>query len=173
MLKRYKPREQNKVMKITEGIPILEQKIFLENLLNPHRIKKLCYLDPKGYLEGEPKEFSDRLFYLCLRGLRDGISDLLEIKRFSETSQIAYSEEYEEKRYDPMKKKMKKTGRKIDPIEERIKQRLLKDPVAKKYLDWTNSDELFESDCHDIASGVSTHYGHSIRQKELKLKGVI
>lgn len=173
MLKSYKSKEPIRVMKIVEEIPIVEQKRFLEYLLNPNRSGELCYLDPKGYLEGEPKEFYKRVAYLCLRGLREGLLDLLEIKRLSNLSKIAYAEEYAEEKYDPVKKKMVKTGKEIDPIEERIKKRLSEDELVRKYLAWNNSQELFESNCKDIASGVSTHFAHLIREKELQARGII
>ena len=170
----YKPKEPIKVMEIKEELaPVIEQKRFLENLLNPNRVEELCYLDPKGYIRGEPKEFSDKIFYLCLRGLREGLLDLLEIYRFSNSSKIAYTEEYEEKTYDPVKKKMKKTGRKIDPIEERVKRRLIEDPIIVKYLSWGDNQEIFQSNCENIAMGVSTHFAHLIREKELRLRGII
>lgn len=173
MLNTYKYKEPINVMGKTELAPIIDQKNFLEYLLNPDREEELCYLDPKGYLEGEPKEFTDRVYYLCLRGLREGLLDLLEINRFSDLSKIAYVEEYAEKKYDPVKIKMVKTGKEIDSIEERIKRRLIEDELVKKYLAWNNSQELFESNCRDIASGVSTHFAHLIREKKLKLRGII
>ncbi len=174
MLKTYKSNEPIIAMEKLEELPlIVEQKRFLEYLLNPNRIEELHYLDPKSYLEGEPEEFKERVSFLCLRGLREGLLDLLEINRFSDLSKIAYSEEYAEKKYDPVKMKMVKTEKEIDPIEERIKRRLIEDELVKKYLSWNGSQELFESNCKDIASGVSTHYAYLTREKELKLRGII
>ena len=161
MLKTYKPKEPNNVMEVKEEqIPlIIEQKKFLERLLEPSPEKADYTEQPAAYLEDEPREFKERTFYLCLRGLRDGFLQFMQETRLMTPSEV-FGDYFAVFSYQ-------------GSIETSIQKRLLKDPVIRKYLAWNNIQKVFEANCENIAKGISTHFAHLIREKELKIKGII
>lgn len=175
MLKTYKPKEPIKFM---EEVPlIVEQKRFLADLLEPSPEKKDYTEQPAAYLEDEPREFRDKVLYLCLRGLREGFLQFMDIHRITDPINLTSSRttgfSYNERHYDFDKKEVIKTGSRIDTIEECIKKRLLEDPLIRKCLDWNNTQSVFEANCENIASSVASNYVCQIRRKELKKLGLV
>lgn len=147
-------KSPNEDMEIKEKqIPlIIQQKRFLEDLLRSSP-EKIDYLEqPATYLEGEPEEFRKRVFYLCLRGLRDGLFQAML--------------ELEIKTDDPYRVFMELDI--SDHIGEGVKRRLLEDSTAFKYLAWCNSKEVFEGNCENIARGIAMAYSKQRLEKELK-----
>ncbi len=177
MLKTYKLERPIDTMVVKEEqIPlIVKQKRTLDYILNPNRGEEFIYGDPGLYLEGGPKEFKERILWLCLRGLRDGLLQIAEIYRVTDPLKIASIDgaDYEEKAFDHSKGRNIKTGVKLDPIQKCVKKRLLEDSLARKYLTWNNSLSIFEANCENIAFSISVHYANLVKQEELKRQHII
>ena len=94
-----------------------------------------------------------------MRGLRDGFLQFMQETRLMTPSEV-FGDYFAVFSYQRS-------------IETSIQKRLLIDPVIRKYLAWNNSPKLFEANCENIAKGISTHFAHLIREKELKIKGII
>lgn len=131
----------------------------------------LVYLDCSGIapawdLKDEPKDIVDRVIYLSLRGIRKGVLQIAEIYRITDPEKISKigSTYLRRKFIDPLEKKTedinefikKKIG--INPIQEEIKRRLVRDLVLKAYFSDKGYSELFDGFCSDIALHVSTQY---------------
>lgn len=148
----------------------------------------ITYLDVTNlqlawYLIDQPKELRDRVSYLCLRGLREGIFQTAEIFRITDPREVANfgGADIDEKHYDAKEKKMKKTYEKlgdsrfvkrIDLIKESIKKRLEQDLSVRKQLA-ENNHTFLEYYSGNIAYSVSAGYGRYILTKKLQESGVI
>ena len=196
MLKTYKPKEPIGVMKVKEELPlIVRQKRFLEQLIegNLEKARELSSLPDekraeiaRGYWQGidfdtyleflrltpawelkyEPEDIRERIIYLSLRGIREGLLQIAEINRIIDPEKIARqgSTYFKRKFMDPLDKApidvneeiSKQIG--VNPVKEEIKNRLRQDPVLEKYFSSKGYSLLFDGFCSNLALHISRQY---------------
>ncbi len=179
-----------------EKIPlIIKQRRFLEQLIegNLDKVKELASLPEeerakivRGYWKGidfdtyleflgltpawelkdEPKYIRERIIYLSLRGIREGVLQIAEIDRITDPEKIARqgSTYFRRKLLDPLDREpadineeiRRKIG--INPIREELKKRLVNDPVLNEYFNNKGYTLLFDAFCAGISLGISRQY---------------
>ena len=123
-------------------------------------------LTPAWELKDEPKDIREKIIYLSLRGIREGILQIAEINRITDPGKIARqgSTYFIRKFMDPLDKEpvdineeiRRKIG--INPIEEQIKKRLKNDPILNEYFNNKGYTLLFDAFCAGISLGISRQY---------------
>ena len=123
-------------------------------------------LAPAYNLKDEPKDIRKRIIYLSLRGIREGVLQIAEIDRITDPGKIARqgSTYFIRKFMDPLDKEpidvneeiRRKIG--INPIQEKIKQRLSEDQILRCYFINKDQYELFDAFCSSIAISIGHQY---------------
>lgn len=113
------------------------------------------YLDESGLilawnLKNEPKEVCDKVIYLCLRGIRNGVLNFMSAKRVMYPEQI-FKERFRDFFY-------------FEGLEKHIQDRLAENSTIQKHFG-LDSPELFSYKCKNIAREVIKQYVNKNQQK--------
>ena len=125
-----------------------------KHLKNPHFY---TYLDESGLilawnLKNEPKKIRDKVIYLCLRGIRDGVLQFMSEKR------IMYPEHVFKERFNDFFY--------FEGLENHIQDRLARDSTIQKHFDLENSPGFFSYKCKKLARAVIKQYVNTNQQEE-------